>query len=77
MADVVQELVKDAINVFVYNEAALFLNLPATEGRELAQETRFSFCLCSRTEQSIAQKGMRTSPYFRYSIVMYAAASTG
>lgn len=33
MADVVQELVKDAINVFVYNEAALFLDLPATEGR--------------------------------------------
>lgn len=33
MADVVQELVKDAINVFVYNEAALFLNLSATEGR--------------------------------------------
>jgi len=30
MPDVVQELVKDAINVFVYNETTL--NLPAIEG---------------------------------------------
>lgn len=33
MPDVVQELVKDAINVFVYNAATLSLNLPAIEGR--------------------------------------------
>lgn len=60
MADVVQELVKDAINVFVYNKAALFLNLPATEGRELAQETRFLF-VCA-PEQSRAQHRRESEP---------------
>lgn len=61
MADVVQELVKDAINVFVYNEAALFLNLPATEGRWLAQETRFLF-VCAPEQRTEGNQKIRTPP---------------
>lgn len=39
MPDAIQELVRAAINAFVYTDARLSVNLPAIEGRRLGQDT--------------------------------------
>lgn len=49
MPDAIQELVRAAINAFVYTDARLSANLPAIEGSRLGQDSSLS--------PSVPQKG--------------------